>query len=339
MKFDVDSFSFLQDNEYPKGYSTVTRQELEQTIVHLIEVGIGSDDAPEVFKAIETYIYFLDSVKPGCVEAQSDDALVVKCDGEGIIEQVYGPAIFKGENGIPTMRICNDFYMLQIKGSEITCGEAVGEVGVEERETKDENGNDIKALVINFDGYFDVVDESFEVPFILETSIGHQKAKVKSWFSKGQIDKVSDLLKAPPSGGNWTPLNDLECGEYRVYDIEENDPHPEYGRSWLIHLEGIGPVMSKGKRLEQVLLRNTKIYTKTLEANKPLTFNISSKEEVGGGIRVNCGFFSREPKPEKLVAAAQPKQVQGEVVEQKQLVGAGVQTIATKSVAMADIPL
>ena len=340
MKFDVDSFSFLQDNEYPKGYSTVTRQELEGAISQLIANEITQEDAPEIFKAVETYLYFLDQVKSGAAGEVSSDALVIKCDDEGIIEQVYGPAIFKGENDVPTMRVCNDFYTLEFKGSEITCGIATGEVGVEERDAKDENGNDIKTLVINFDGYFDVVDESFEVPFILETSTGHQKNKVKNWFKKGELDKVSELLKEPPSGGNWTALNDLECGEYQVYDIQENDPHPEYGRSWLICLEGIGPVMSKGNRLKGVLTRNAKIYAKTLKASKPLTFNVSSKEEVAGGTRVNCGFFSRLPKPEKLVAAAQPKQIAAEqqvISEEPKQLAAATQTVETKAVAMDQI--
>lgn len=338
MKFDVDAFSFLQDNEYGKGYSTVTRDELEGAISALIADGIGAEDAPEIFKSVETYLYFLDQIKSGAIGEVSTDALVIKCDDESIIEQVYGPAIFKGEDGVPVMRVCNDFYKLEFDGSDLTCGIATGEVGVEERDGKDENGNDIKNLVINFDGYFDVVDQSFEIPFILETSTGHQKNKVKSWLKKGELAKVSELLKAPPSGGSWTSLNDLECGEYSVYDIQENEPHPEYGRSWLILLEGIGPVMSKGKRLENVLARNAKIYAKTLKANKPLTFNVSSKEEVGGGIRVNCGFFSRSPKPEKLVAAAQPKQMaagsQSEAPRQLAAVG---QTVETTAVPMDEI--
>ncbi|EKU98172.1 hypothetical protein Lepto7375DRAFT_7433 [Leptolyngbya sp. PCC 7375] len=337
MKFDVDSFSFLQENEYPKGYSTVTKDELENTINNLIANEITEEDAPEIFKSVETYLYFLGQIKSGGLGELSNDALVVKCDEEGIIEQVYGPAIFKGEDGKPVMRVCNDFYQLTFSGSEITCGIATGEVGVEERDSKDENGNDIKTLVINFDGYFDVVDESFEVPFILETSTGHQKNKVKSWFKKGDLGKVSDLLKEPPSGGNWTSLNDLALGEYQVYDIQENEPHEEWGRSWLIFLEGVGPVMSKGNRLKGLLTRNAKIYAKKLKANKPLTFNVSSKEEVGGGIRVNCGFFSRLPKPEKLVAAAQPKQITAEEPTKQLAAATQTQTVETKAVAMDQI--
>lgn len=339
MKFDVDTFSFLQDNEYPKGYTTISTQELEDAIAALMSMGITDEDAPDVFKSVETYTHFLSSVKSACIQEPSEDALTVKCDDEGIIERVYGPAIFRGEDGTPVMRICNDFYKLQFKGSQITCGDAVGEVGVEERDAKAEDGTDIKALVINFDGYFDVVDESFEIPFILETSAGHQKAKVKSWFSKGSLDKVCALLREPPSGGGWTSLNDLECGEYRVYDVQEQDLHSEYGRSWLIFLEGVGPVMSKGRRLESTLARNAVIYSKTLAAGNPLTFNVSSKEELTNGIRVTCGFFSREPKPEKLIAAAQPKQIAADPQpseEPKQL-AATTQTVETTAVSMSEI--
>lgn len=341
MKFDVDAFSFLQDNEYPEGYTTITKQELTDTLTQLMDAGIIQEDAPEVFKAVETYLLFLGQISSACIGgAPSDDALTVKCDSEGLIEQVYGPAIFQNEDGdVPTMRVSNDFYVLQFDGMDVTCGTAVGDINVEERDGKDEDGKDIKILSITFEGYFDEIESGFEVGFILDKELTPGKPKIKKWLKDSSLAEFNQILKPAPSGRRWIKLDDLELGEYRVYNIEEQKPHPEYGRSWLIFLEGVGPCISKGNRLEETLARNAKIYEKTLAANRPLTFNVSSKEQLSQGMRVNCGFFSREPKPEKLVAGAQPKQAIGGITEPvKQLTGAQ-QTLEVAAVTMADIPL
>lgn len=340
MKFDVDAFSFLQDNEYPEGYTTITKQELTDTISALMEAGIAEEDAPEVFKAVETYLLFLGQISSACTETPSDDALTVKCDSEGIIEQVYGPAIFQDEDGdVPVMRVCNDFYTLQFDGMDVACGAAVGDVNVEERDGKDEDGKDIKILSITFEGYFNEIESGFEIGFILDKELAPAKQKIKQWVKNGPLAEFNKILKPAPSGGQWTKLDDLELGEYRVYNIEEQKPHPEYGRSWLIFLEGVGPCISKGKRLEATLARNAKIYEKTLATNRPLTFNVSSKEQLSQGMRVNCGFFSREPKPEKMVVSAQPKQVIGGVVEPQHQITGTQQTLETIAVTMENIPL
>ena len=341
MKFDVDAFSFLQDNEYPEGYTTISKEELTNTITALMEVGITEEDAPEVFKTVETYLLFLGRISSACIGgAPSDDALTVKCDSEGIIEQVYGPAIFQNEDGeTPVMRVCNDFYSLKFNGTDITCGAATGDVSVEEKAGKDEDGKDIKVLSIAFEGYFDEIDSGFEIGFILNQELTPGKPKVKKWLKDGSLGEFNQILKPAPSGGQWTKLDDLELGEYRVYNIEEQKPHPEYGRSWLIFLEGVGPCISKGKRLEATLARNARIYEKTLAANRPLTFNVSSKEQLSQGIRVTCGFFSREPRPEKMIAGAQPKQAIGGATEPTNQLAGAQQTLQTTAVTMADIPL
>ena len=340
MKFDAESFDFLQDSIEEPGYTTISKAELSDSLASLLSNGFTEEDAPDVFKAVETYMHFLNEIQTGFAgDAVSEDALTVKCDEMGVIEQVYGPAIFKGENGIPVLRVCNDFYNLVFSGSDVTCGIAVGEASVEDRETKDEDGNDTKVVQITFDGYFDLTDSSFEVPFILDGQVALPKAKVKKLFKDGKLSDINNLLKEPPSGSGWTSLNDIEIGEYRVFNIEEQKPHPEYGRSWLIFLEGIGPVMSKGARLESNLARKFAIYSKTLAANKPLTFAVSSKEPVSGGMRVNCGFFSREPRADRLVAGTQPKAMPSADVEQQPALVGAQQTLDTKAVPVTEIPL
>jgi hypothetical protein len=138
-------------------------------------------------------------------------------------------------------------------------------------------------------------------------------------FKKAVKDgDIASYLKAVPQGGDWLSMNDLELGEYALLSIVEREPHAEYGRSWLMTLEGVGDVISKGKRFEKSLGQKAQMYQKFLAMKKPVTLLVSSKKEVTGGTQVNAGFFLREPRGDRMVSG-KPEELRSAAVEPAEL--------------------
>ncbi|MEM6838829.1 MAG: hypothetical protein AAF609_18485 [Cyanobacteria bacterium P01_C01_bin.120] len=313
MRFDAKTFPFLNDDgQYLPGWTNLEFNDLKAYIDDLIAQEISDADAPDVFKAVEAMDAFL--VMVGVIEP-TEAILSIKIDDNGLLETVVGPAIYAetAENedgkqertGGMVCRIGDYSQPVTIKAgsTEAAINGFKGDVSVEER-----GEGDSKYIAVSFGAYVESITDDLEVSFILDAKerpeIGKiSKGKLKNLVKEGGL---VDLLKVVPSGESFVKPRDLEVGEYSVISIEENEPHPEYGRSWKIVLEGVGPMMSTGKRLETLLASNALIYQKYLNAGKPLTFLISSKKEMSQGIQVNCGFMKREPRADRLVKAAKP---------------------------------
>ncbi len=305
MKYDVEAFSFLQEREFAPGWGSVSQAELEDTISSLISEGITNEDAPEVFETVESYLALLDQLKPGAiVEFSNADILTVHADENGLLDVVLGPAIFKGENDTITLKVGSNLISVKLSGTTAKCGTLEGDIEVIEEKPD----NKPSYLVVSLDHYQESTETSIQIPVILENAEEVEKAKFKAALKKGNI---AGFLKPIPQGGNWISMNDLDEGkEYRLIGIEERDPHAEYGRSWLMTLEGVGDVISKGKRFQRALIQKAGIYKKLLSMGKPVTLLISSKKDLGDGkTQVQAGFFAREPRKDRLAAGTTPKAI------------------------------
>jgi hypothetical protein len=303
MKFDVSAFSFLTEQEFSPGYGNVSQGDLQAQMMSAMALGLDPAELPEI-AVIELFDTLIEKLKPSVTGTYDENhVLTVKADANGMIEQVYGPAIFKKDGEI-VVKVGANLFPLTIKGTEASVGELLGDVEVLERDGRNEDGAEEKYLAVSWDVYFPApLDETVEIPFVLDGENKTNKAKFKQALKQGDI---TPYLREAGTGGNWVSMNDLEIGEYEMTALVANDPHPEYGVSWTMTLAGVGDVRSKGKQFHSKLAIRAPKLMALLKAGQPVTLLVSSKKELSQGIQVNADFFIRPPKADRLVKAAKP---------------------------------
>ena len=300
MKFDVSTFSFLNEQDFTPGYSNVSQADLQQQVMDAMALGLAPEDMPEV-AVIESFDYLLQQMKPACL-GDFDDSYVlgVKADENGMVEQVYGPAVLSNEDGAIIIKAGANQFPLTINGTSATCGSLSGDIEVVE---KGEAPN--QYLSVSFDVYLPApIDQGIEIPFVLDKDAAiPAKGKFKQDLKAGAI---AQYLRKAGQGGSWVGMNDLSIGEYAVTALAENEPHPDYGRSWTMTLEGVGDVRSKGKQFQSKLAIRAPKLMKLLELGQPVTLLISGKKQLEQGVQISADFFTRPPLPGRLVAGAKP---------------------------------
>lgn len=304
MKFDVASFSFLNEQEFAPGYSNVSQADLQTQMMSALALGLPPEDLPEI-RVIELFDSLVEALKPK-VEGifDSENVLTVKADGNGMVETVYGPAVFRHEGGL-VVKLGANLFPLAIQGTEAKAGNLTGDIEVVEKVGRGEDGQDEKYLSVSWDVYFPApLDETLEIPVILDGENKTNKAKFKQALKAGD---VTAYVREASSGGNWVSMNDLEVGEYPLTNLVANEAHPEYGVSWTMTLEGVGDVRSKGKQFHNKLAIRAPKLMALLKAGHPVTLLISSKKELSQGIQVSADFFTRPPKAERMVKGAKLK--------------------------------
>lgn len=313
MKFDATTFSFLNEQEFMAGYSSVSQHDLQNQVMEAMALGLSPDDLPEI-RVIEAFDTIINGVAPALIgEFDGENVLAVKADANGMVEAVYGPAIFRGEDGGLVLKCGANLCAFTHKGTEGVCGSLTGDIEVVEKEGRSEDGGAETYLSVSFDVYLAApIDETIEIPFILDADSKVSKGKFKQDLKAG---KIAQYLRPVPSGGNWVSMNDLELGEYALTALEENPPHAEYGRSWTMTLEGVGSVRSKGKQFQQKLVSRAPKLMRLLELGHPVTLLISAKNELSQGIQVKADFFTREPNPSRLAATAKSAALKSAVVD------------------------
>lgn len=164
MKFDVSTFSFLNEQDFTPGYSNVSQADLQQQVMDAMALGLAPEDMPEV-AVIESFDYLLQQMKPACL-GDFDDSYVlgVKADENGMVEQVYGPAVLSNEDGAIIIKAGANQFPLTINGTSATCGSLSGDIEVVE---KGEAPN--QYLSVSFDVYLPApIDQGIEIPFVLD---------------------------------------------------------------------------------------------------------------------------------------------------------------------------
>ena len=306
MKFDATTFSFLNEMDFLPGFSNVSQQDLQNQVMQAMSLGIDISELPEV-GVIEAFDTILKGLAPAIVgEFDETNVLSVKADPNGMVEAVYGPAIFGSEDGTMVLKCGQNLYKFTHKGTEGACG-LTGDIEVVEKEGKGEDGQPETYLSVSFDVYLpNPIDQTIEIPLILDAGKKVTKGKFKQDIKAGNI---AQYLKGVPTGGNWVGMNDLAIGEYLMSGLEENSPSAEYGRSWTMTLEGVGGVRSKGKQINLKLANRAPKLIKLIELGHPVTLLISSKTELSQGIQVKADFFTREPHPDRMAAQVKPAEL------------------------------
>ena len=339
MSFGLSDLGWIADSgEHPSGWSSISFLELEQKLVEMIDDGISDKDSPEIFQSVEDLSLFLESL--GLDPREQEEVLRIEINADGIIERALGPAIFASvdedgqRDGGVVLKIGQTLLpvVLEDDGSA-TAGPLKGDLEVSEKE-----GDGGKSyLIVTFDKYYEDQDVSVSVPVILEDG-EQKKGRFKSEVKAGNLSKY---LKPVPTGGGYTLIKNLEPGQYLLTGLAERDPHPQYGRSWVLQLEGVGSAISSGTDFHGRLAQSAPKWKKMLKKGRHLTFVLSNKREIEQGVVLTCGILEKAPDSSRLVkqlksaaptpsgaaipAAATPviPVAATPVIEQRELVSAG----------------
>lgn len=335
MKVDVANFSWLEDHGLEDGWTNLSKADLESALAMYMGMGITAEDNPSIYQSCELYGAFVDMIASAQTPGETSDGVLTVLCKDGVLEKVLGPAIFQDDNGGLVMKAGDSTYQVTLGKNEISVGGFTAFTETGSIDVKDDDGNDVKSVTASAEG--EVGDGSIELNFILEDPKGLSKMTLKKAFSGGDAQSLAGMLKVAGAGG-YGKMNDLEVGEYRLTALEENKPHPEYGRSWLMTLEGVGQVISKGKQFEARLAQKANIYETRLKSGQPVTLKVSAKNVLSQGIQVKAGLFFREPNPSLLVSGgAELKSAALPSTPQKELVAAGA-TVDVPAASSADIP-
>lgn len=321
MEFNAESLTLVQDipNLKPK-YNNLSLDDLNSVIERYEAAGVDRSEIEDMCNVVDMFSMFVMGIAGTQDDFNLGEVLTVKLDSDMMVERVYGPAIFSDDDGNLILQIGNNRVPATLEGAKLKCGTFSGDVEMQEVDGKDDHGKDVKLLVVKWWIYQDDWTEEMNgisIPFVLDRTASLTKAAFRKALSQGDIGK---FVAVAGKGGNYIKLDELDIGEYRILEIEENDPHPEYGRSWTLTLDGVnGKVNSKGKMMERALVQKAAIYQATLKKGKDVTLNFSQKKVLPNG-KMQCiaGFFLRPPNPAKMVVGntqSEPKPIEGGAIQ------------------------
>lgn len=322
MRFATDDFSWLNDDErYLAGWNNISLDDLQDHV--------SDDITPEMLAVIDGFSSLLNAV--GALDT-SIPTLSFKIDKGGMVEIVSAPAIYASQDE-DTKELTGLAFRAGDFSAEVTVDGSKGKAfinGLEGDIAVEERGEDPnKYCVVQYEHFIEELDDGVEISFRLNTEDeavkSLKKAKLKNLVSK---DELLPLMQPVPSGQAWTKPRDLDIGEYLVVSIEELDEHSDYGRSWKIQVEGVGPVVLRSKRNKNLLANKAPNYITRCQSGHPLTYAISKKKEMAQGISVTDGFFERAPREDRIVVTAKPAQVIAQTSEVAALPEA-TQTVTT----------
>lgn len=293
MKFDLNLFSFLNDQEFDAGWTNLGQSDLDAITNEIFESG-SAEEGSAVLSAIDEFSTVLTKMQSAIVgEYHPESLLGIHADEMGLLDVVLGPAVFQNEDGSPVIKTGDNLFAVDFTKGAVTCGELSGDLAVVE---VGDDGKKVAVLALDVFATDDETIISISCVLAGDEESRPTIGRIKKAITNGTWPT---LLKPIPKGGGFIKMNDLKPKtEYLVTALEERPTHEEYGRSWTITLAGVGDVISKGKRFEAGLAQNATRYKKLLADGKPLTLLVSKVEKIASGIQVSAGFFKRAPRAE-----------------------------------------
>ena len=173
----------------------------------------------------------------------------------------------------------------------------------------------------------------YEIPCVMSKEVEVSEGELMATFESGE-SIASFFMPCPmgTGGGNWIDMRELEIGEYAIVDVEEGEPHPEYGRKFMVTMADGRKFDVRGSQPKNIFARNLAIYQAALNKGKPLTFSVTSKEELPQGVAIKVSVQVREPRTNlALPASVGVAQLAPAPEKQKQLVAAAA-NVATNGV-------
>lgn len=319
MKFDLDAMPFLTLLDLQDKYNRIGAAEIDSLRSLLDELG---EPATEIDSIMNHLIGFMSGLEGMQEVFDESDYFTAVTDENGGLEKLYALAIFRDEEGL-VLKAGANLFRLHQKEDGLASGEFKGTFKMIVSEGA--NNTTYSRLFVNFRKKGDKT--IYEIPCIAAKNVTFDEGEILASLEAGT--SIAPLFSSLPAsgGGDYISMNDLDIGEYSVVEMKENEPHPEYGRSWRIVLSDGISFMSKGKKFTRGLETNAKIYMAALAKGKPLTLMVTEKKQLDQGVSINACFQVREPRMPVLAPAPVGVASIAPATEQRQLAAAGVDEI------------
>jgi len=253
MKFDTESLGWLQDLEPVDGWDSISLLEASEFVNTLENEGYSDAEIEPILSSWNALLEFMSLVEDAQINEVSDSILTTYATN-GVIERIQGPTVYRGEEGL-VMRLGDNLYSAAIEKEKLVVGKLRGSIAI----TSVTSGNGQQ--VVTDDG-FDVLSavaslripkgkDFYEVGLSLDLKQDLTRNQLIAVIEDGE--PIQPFLRPLPSGGGFTDMRLLPVGEYLCTAIQYEGRHEEYGNSWRLTLDGVGPVMSRGKRIEAAL--------------------------------------------------------------------------------------
>jgi hypothetical protein len=311
VSFNTESFSSLSCLEYSSQWENIKLDQLFPDEAELVQG-------------------FLTLAKGDSDIELSDTVLLVKTNDDRLLEQVYGASIFReSEDGDGlVIKMGNNKFPINI-----TEGRACLQVGYLKGsflwlQKNRGDGTPYNVLTANlYDGRPESnADDVYEVACSLVTkdeTINDSTGKLTSnplFLTPPKLDRLLDAKAAlgqffsvaKSGGGSVFKMKDLGAHtEWRVVAVDESDPHPDYGISYILRLDGGASTFARGNS-EVICRKQLKMIRESLAKGDIWTLKIGVVEEYAPGkTKVNNALVRRAPSlngsSPKPIAQARPQ--------------------------------
>lgn len=297
--FNGDQFSSLSTGEFAQQWENIKLESLweeEQKIVSdFLTLAKGDSD----------------------IELNLNNVLLVKTN-EGMLERVYGPSIFReSEDGDGLiLKVGANSFPVEIKNERLVVGYLTGRFTWVPKERVDKTRYDLLTARLA-DSRVDDADE-YEIgcSLVAKEATEEVNGKVQSnplFLSLLKLDKLLQsnaalgqfFTAAKSGGGSVYKMQNLQANsEHTVVAVDVTEPHPEYGVSYILRLDGGASVFARGNS-EVVLKKNLGAIRKQLAEGKTWTLKVGTIDEyTPGKFKVNNALVARQaslgtstPKP------------------------------------------
>lgn len=330
MKFELDSFSFLSLVELPEKYNKLGMPILEDVQLVLEAADMEDESYNEFASGIMS---LLGSVSGALIgdEISNDHLFTVVCDDGGTVEKLRDVGVFQHpeDESKLVLRLGANLFDVQQSAdpTELIIGDLKSPLVF--TEIKDATGKYLYTRVglnLRKKGSKEIhslmcvmkMGDDATPPALLQ---GELLAALESGESIAPYFMKANMSGG--GGGQYIDMRSLEVGEYVLLDIEEREPHPEYGDRFVLTIEGGFKFDTRGKAT-QLIKKQGKVFKAMLNKGKPLTFAVTSKEVLERDkdtglptkVSMNVSVWMRAPRVDVNALPA------ATIVEQKQLVGA-----------------
>lgn len=303
LSFNVDLFSSLTTNEYAQQWENISLDQLwedeQQVIKTFLSLAKGDSDT----------------------ELNFNNVLLVKTNDDRMLDRVYGPSIFReSEEGDGlVLKMGANSFPVRIENERVHCGYLKGRFQWLQKKRADETNYDLLTVRLSDDRDDDsLIDYEISCSLVTNESTIDENGVMKAnplFLSSKKLDKLLEsnaglgqFFSVPKSGGGSVfKMQMLQPNsEYEVVDITVTEPHPEYGVSYILRLEGGASTFARGNS-ELILKKNLSSIRNHLQAGKALTLKIGEiKEFAPNKWSVNNALVFRQP----ALIGAIPKPVQ-----------------------------
>lgn len=234
----------------------------------------------------------------------TSDVLLVKAGDYGMLRDVYGPSIFRTEDGGLVLKAgSNEFPVVHKSGQEFTVGALEGTITFASEPIKAKVKKDNEEYEVEFQPAVmellpnDGAEWQFNVKCSLDPSTEISSAKIKQALKRGEsiAHHFRSVPKKGEGGGNTLKMQELGKGEFAIGWVRSVET--QNGTRYIIGLEDGTECWSRGN-VETVLKDDESRTTieNALAESKPVTLSITNVMQKGDKWYVDCALRFRAPR-------------------------------------------